>query len=626
MCGICGVVALDSRKSVDAEALERMSATLVHRGPDAAGSWLGGSAGLAVRRLAVIDVEGAQQPLASEDGLVQTVCNGEIYNYRELADELQARGHLFRTRGDCEVIAHAYEEYGDEFVTHLNGMFAIALWDCRRQRLVLARDRVGIKPLYYARFDGRLVFGSEPKALLAYPGFPRCLDFQALNEFLTYEYVPSPRSIFAGMSKLRPGHILISERSQIREEAYWRLALEPDPDLRAAPVPVLAEQLWFKVRKSVQMELVSDVPLGVFLSGGIDSSAIAAAAAELYPNPRTFSIAFEDRSFDEARYARQVSACLGTQHAEHVFRPAELAEVIPDILDKLDEPLADPSLLATFVLSHFARQHVTVALSGDGGDELFAGYSTLQAHKVADSYVKLPQAIRDNVVVPVVRRLRVSYSNMSLDFRAKRFLDGTKYPPAERHHVWLGAFTPDQKAQLLTQGVRGMHTFTRLDEHLHHAAAYDALSQIMYLDMKMYLEGDILPKVDRASMACSLEVRVPLLNPMLLDFALRLPLDLKLRGFTRKFLLRRALTGRLPEQVIRRPKKGFGIPLARWLQTELRPLVLDVLGDQTLRAQGIFRPEYVQVLLHEHLAGRRDNRKLLWPIVVFQLWYARYMA
>jgi asparagine synthase (glutamine-hydrolysing) len=624
MCGICGVVALDPRETVAEDILERMCETLVHRGPDSRGSWFSGPAGLGVRRLAVIDVAGADQPLADEDNQIRAVCNGEIYNYRELRSELLRQGHRFRTEGDCEVIVHAYEEYGDTFVTHLNGMFAIGLWDARRKRLLLARDRVGIKPLYYAQHNGCLLFSSELKAVLAYPGFPRRLDSRALTEFLTYEYVPTPRSIFVGIAKLRPGHILILEHGRARQHQYWSLDLKPDPWLRATPVAELADELWLKIRESVRMELVSDVPLGIFLSGGIDSSAVAAAAAEVSPAPRTFSIAFEDESFDESRYARKVSAYLGTHHEEQVFRPSALQDLVPDALEGVDEPLADPSFLATYLLSQFARRQVTVALAGDGGDELFAGYSTLQAHKLAGYYRRVPSFVRDRLITRFVERMPVSYDNLSLGFRAKRFVTGTRYPPAERHHAWLGAFEPAEQQRLLA-GACDSKAFEALDEHTARSATYDALSQILYLDMKMYLEGDILPKVDRASMACSLEVRVPLLNPILLDFGPRLPIDLKLRGFTRKYLLRQALAGKLPEEIVRRSKKGFGIPLARWLRTELRPLMLDTLSYQSLRSQGIFNADYVESLVTTHLRGQRDNRKLLWPLIVFQLWHSRYL-
>ncbi|MBI3970784.1 MAG: asparagine synthase (glutamine-hydrolyzing) [Chloroflexi bacterium] len=633
MCGITGAVALDTRvddSPITAASLEAMCGTLVHRGPDSAGAVVLGAGGLAMRRLSIIDVEGGRQPLASEDGQVQLVCNGEIYNYRQLRERLTANGHRFRSGSDCEVAVHAYEEYGDDFVCRLNGMFGLALWDNRRRRLLLARDRTGIKPLYYARHGDVFLFASEPKAILAYPGFPRALDVVSLYQYLTYEYVPTPRSIFAGIGKLRPGHYLTVENGRIDERPYWQLDLTPDPALAHASELRLADRLWQTLREAVRLELVSDVPLGVFLSGGLDSSAVAAAMSDLIPGQvRSFSIGFEDPSFDESGYARHVAGFLGTQHSEMILEPRLLWELVPRVADFLDEPLADASIIPTHLLSRFARQHVTVALGGDGGDELFAGYPTLQAHRLAGYYRRLPAAIREGIVAPLVRRLPVSYDNMSLDFKAKRFIAGTSRPLAERHHLWLGAYSPDEKRALLRPDVLAQigaeDTFDALGEHVVRCAAYDDLSQALYLDMKMYLEGDILTKVDRASMGCSLEVRVPLLNRLMLDFATRLPIDLKLRGLTRKYLLRKAVAGRLPDEIINRPKKGFGIPLSKWFRGELRDLLLDQLSDSRLRRQGLFEPAHVDRLIADHLAGRRDNRKPLWTLLVFQLWHQRYI-
>jgi asparagine synthase (glutamine-hydrolysing) len=624
VCGICGFVAFDAHAPVDPSALEAMLGTLVHRGPDEAGRVLLGSAGLGVRRLAIIDVEGGHQPLASEDGQLQVVCNGEIYNYRELRSELIERGHRFTTGSDCEVVVHAYEEYGDAFLTRLNGMFGLAVWDNRRRRAVLARDRVGIKPLYYTRHAGQLVFASEPKALLALPGFSRRLDPRSLELYLTYEYVPTPHSIFEGVERLRPGHALVVEDGQVREQAYWQLDLSPDPEFCRAPVEQLAERLWTTLREAVRLELVSDVPLGVFLSGGIDSSAVVAAMVDLGADVRTFSMGFADASFDESAYARRVASFLGTRHAERVVEPRMVWEMVPRLADVLDEPLADASVVPTHLLSRFARGQVTVALGGDGGDELFAGYSTLQAHRLADVYQRLPAGVRNGLIAPLVRRLPVSDANMSLDFRAKRFILGTDQPLARRHHVWLGADAREALAPDLRNGSGLKNPFEVLDEHVARAAEYDRLSQVLYLDMKMYLEGDILTKIDRASMACSLEVRVPMLNTCLVELATRLPIDLKLRGLTRKYLLRRALAGRLPPEIIRRPKKGFSFPVARWLRSELRDLVLDLLSERRLRRQGLFDPGCVTRLIEDHFEGRRDNRKALWTLLVFQLWHERF--
>jgi asparagine synthase (glutamine-hydrolysing) len=505
-------------------------------------------------------------------------------------------------------------------------MFALALWDARRRRLLLARDRVGIKPLYYAERDGLLLFGSELKAILAYPGFPRRLDPVSLEQYLAHEYVPTPRSIFAGIRKLRPGHMLVLEDGASRETAYWQLDLSTRQS--SGDARDLADQLWQTLRESVRKELMSDVPLGVFLSGGIDSSSVAAAMAELGGEVRSFTIGFKEASFDESAYSRRVAEHLGTDHHQLDLEASLMWELVPQIADVLDEPFADPSVMPTFLLSRFAREQVKVALGGDGGDELFAGYSTLQAHQLARHYRRLPAPLRE-IAPAVASRLPVSESNLSFDYKLKRFLSAVNQPPPERHHVWLGALSPAALRGLLRPEVsaelNGAGPFAALGEHLEHCRSYDELSQVLYLDMKMYMEGDILAKVDRASMACSLEVRVPLLNADMVAFATGLPVDLKMRRLTRKFLLRKAVAGKLPKDIISRPKKGFGIPVAKWLRGELNGLLMDCLSEDRLRRQGLFEPAQVSRLVEEHMARRHDHRKALWTLLMFQLWHERYL-
>jgi asparagine synthase (glutamine-hydrolysing) len=629
MCGICGGLALRSGATVDPEAVRSMCETMVHRGPDSAGLVALGAATLAMRRLSIIDVAGGQQPLSNESGDVVVVCNGEIYNYRVLRAELSQVGHRFKTNSDCETIVHAYEEWGDTFLGRLNGMFGLALWDNRNKRLVLARDRVGIKPLYYTLTDDCLLFASEPKAFLSNPGFSSRLSLMALNLYLTYEYVPTPYSIFEGVRKLRPGHYLVVESGSIDERKYWELDLSPSPRLSTESLENVASELWQTVRAAVDLELVSDVPLGVFLSGGLDSSAVASAMVELqHGDVRTFSIGFDDPSFDESQHARTVAQYLGTQHNELILEPRHLWDVIPSIADFLDEPLADASIVPTHLLSRFTHERVTVALGGDGGDELFAGYPTLQAHRLASIYRRIPRLIRSRLIEPVVRSAPVSLNNMSLDFRAKRFILGSDRSLGVQHQLWLGAFSPDEKSRLLRpdviESLGSDGTFEVVEDHLAECQAEDELSRVLYLDMKMYLEGDILVKVDRASMGCSLEARVPLLNASVVEFATRLPIDLKLRRLTRKYIFRKAVAGHLPPEIINRPKKGFGMPVSKWLQTHLRALLLDLLSPERLRKQGLFQTSVVEQLIQDHLNGQRDNRKYLWSLLVFQLWYAKY--
>ncbi len=627
MCGICGLVHSDGEPAVDRLALTQMARAMVHRGPDDEGLVTLPGVGLAARRLSIIDVEGGHQPLANEDESVWVALNGEIYNYKELRAQLEDRGHRFRTRGDTEVLAHLYEEWGDRFVERLNGIFALAVWDSRLRRLLLARDRHGVKPLYYGCVDGWLAFASELRALLRWPRLDPQLDPSALAQYLLYEYVPAPLSILKGVRKLPAGSILTLSHGKTSVRSYWEVDLEPSERERPPSEREAIEGLRRTLDEAVRLEMVSDVPVGVFLSGGIDSSAVAWAMSRQAPGEvKSFSIAFENRSFDESPYARLVAGHLGTQHHEMVFTSQTLLELVPSLPDLVDEPLGDSSILPTHLLSRFARQEVKVALGGDGGDELFAGYSTLQAHRLADYYTRLPLPLRRYLIEPAVRSLPVSRDNLSLDFRAKRFTAWAGLPPEERHHRWLGSFAPEDLPLLLDEGVDGWQDpMEPVHRHLSYSSAGHPLNRILHLDMKLYLEGDILPKVDRASMACSLEARVPLLNPVLVDYVHQLPLQMKLRGITRKWILRQALRGALPEAILNRPKKGFNIPVAHWLKNELMELTLDTLSPQRLERDGWFRAASVGKLITDHLLGRRDNRKQIWTLLVLVLWADRYL-
>ncbi len=630
MCGIAGAASFTRPEPASPEVLARMLASLRHRGPDDEGTYLDPHAALGVRRLSIVDVEGGHQPLGNEDGTAWVVLNGEIFNYPALRAQLEDRGHRFATKADTEAIVHAYEEWGEDCVERLNGQFAFALWDANRERLLLARDRAGIKPLHYLYEDGLLVFGSEIRALLAHPFVPRAMDAQALDHYLTYEHVPVPRTLFRGIRKLPPGHRLILDRNGIRTHQYWEFDLRRSQNGHRAALTEWEERFRDTLRTAVSMELMSDVPLGVFLSGGLDSSTIAAYMAQALDRPvQSFSIAFEDPSFDESRYARAVARHLGLNHREEVLSESMMWELVPQLPEILDEPLGDSSIIPCYLLARFARRHVTVALGGDGGDELLAGYSTLQAHRLTSYYNRLPASIRHGVINPLVQRLPVSHSNLSLDFRAKRFVAWAELPPPERHHLWLGSFSPEEKRALLRPGVRGQleeDAFDVAREHFDRSGCTDELDRVLYTDMKLYLDTDILAKVDRASMACSLEARVPFLNAVMLDLAAEMPLDLKLRGFTRKYLLRRVMKGTLPDQIVNRPKKGFNIPVAKWFRGELKGLLQDALSPDRLRTQGIFEQKAVERLVREHIEGVRDNRKQLWTLLVFQLWYDRWLA
>lgn len=626
MCGIAGFVNGGGR-GADRGIIEAMTATLAHRGPDGDGVHVAGPVALGHRRLSIIDVEGGAQPLANEDDSIWVVYNGELYNEPDLKPALEAKGHRYRTRCDTETLVHQYEEDGDAFASRLNGMFALAIWDASRSRLVLARDRMGQKPLYYAELPGGgLAFGSEPKALLKHPEVPRDLDPDGLARYLFYEYVPAPYSIWRGVRKLPRGHVLTWEGGRVRVSRFFPRAGDPrDPS--PPPFEQAATRFWGSFRDSVARHRRSDVPLGVFLSGGVDSSSVAAALCEVEPaaNVHTFSIGFEDPSFDESAHARAVAEFLGTDHHERTFSVESVMELLPQVAGWLDEPFGDASILPTHLLSRFAREHVTVALGGDGADELIAGYPTFEAERAARIYRSLPRPAR-GLAEAIASRLPVDHRNFSFDFKLKQFLRGAAEPPALAHQRWLGSFSGPELARLFVQ--------TPLDVEAEHAALADrlaaeipadALGRSLELYQETYLPEDILTKVDRASMACGLEVRAPFLDAVLVDVIRSLPSGYKYGDGTTKRLLKRAVADKLPASILKRPKKGFGIPVARWLRGPLAPLLDRLLAPDRLRAQGLFRPEEVARRIREHREGVRDHRKPLWTLLMFQLWYERWI-
>lgn len=631
MCGICGIINLSLSEGVETlrTTLTDMTRAMTHRGPDEEGFYCHPLVGLGSRRLSIIDLSGGQQPIPNEDESAWIVFNGEIYNYLDLRLYLEKRGHRFRTQSDTEVVLHLYEEFGADCVIHLNGIFAFAIWDATRRELLLARDRMGIKPLYYTQVNQQFIFGSELKVVLANRQVPREIDLSALNEYLSFEYVPTPRTILRHIYRLEPGHYLIYNAQGMRQTRYWNLHLGRSEQRPPVHWRDYAAQLYGRLQHTVQMELVSDVPVGVLLSGGLDSSTIAALMCQTYPGQvKSFSIGFEESSFDESRYARLVATHLGLEHHELILTSQLTADLVPQITDFLDEPFGDSSLIPTYLLSRFAREQVKVVLGGDGGDELFAGYPTLVAHRLIDYYERaVPWRLRAQLAPWLLGRMPVSFNNISLDFRIRRFLAGRGVPVQARHHRWLGSFGDEEKAQLLQGWIRPIlpQTYAHAYQHAAECDARHPLNQILYTDTKMYLEGDILYKVDRASMAASLEVRVPFLNQYLVSFAAELPLELKLHRLEGKYLLKKAMSAHLPRQIIQRRKKGFNMPVAYWLTNQLRELTQEMLSARRLQQQGLFEGGYVQELLDHHLAHRQDNRKLLWTLLMFQLWYERYM-
>jgi asparagine synthase (glutamine-hydrolysing) len=633
MCGIVGFLTSKVSDIPDYEILRRMREILAHRGPDDLGEYIrpldgqGPFVFFGHRRLSIIDLSGGHQPLSNEDGTVWVTFNGEIYNFKELKKELEILGHQFNTISDTEVIAHAYEEYRDECFKHFNGMFAIGIWDELNHRLILARDRLGKKPLYYASINETFLFASELKAILAYPHFPREIAPLSLMKYLFYEFIPCPHTIFNDARKLPPASYLIWENKRIEIKEYWS-PFNLEGMEKNLPEIDVEDRLLELLKISVKRRLISDVPLGVFLSGGIDSSAIAAFAQKEVPGKvKTFSIGFEDPSFDESKYASLVSQFLGTEHFEQRMTPKDLLDIVPNLPDILDEPMADASILPTYLLSKFTRQYVTVALGGDGGDELFAGYPTYLAHKFARKY----ELFLGNLH-PIIRflgnLLPVSDNNISFDFKVKKFLSGIGYPNGIRNSVWLGSFSFPDIEKVVSPEILNQFDRIRLVEEI---SSYeeifpqkDLITLLQYLDLKLYLQESILVKVDRASMACSLEVRAPFLDYELVEFVMGLPPGLKLKGLTSKYLLKKIMKHFLPNEVIQRKKKGFGVPIAKWVKGPLRELFGDLLSPDRIKQEGFLNPEYVTSLLQDHLLNKKDNRKQLWTLLVWELWVNRY--
>lgn len=613
---MCGIAGFRLNTPADSRLLHTMTGTLAHRGPDGEGYFTEGGVGLGHRRLAIVDLATGDQPMGNETGSVVVVFNGEIYNHSELRAGLEARGHRFKTRADTEVLVHLYEEEGPAFPARLNGIFAFALYDRERDLLMLARDPVGVKPLYYAQIPGGLLFGSELKALRACPAFPRDLDLDALRAYLTCEYVPAPFSVYRAARKLLPGHALLADEKGVTVRRYWDWSVPQAPGSLSEAV----ERLRAEVERSVKGQLMSDVPLGVFLSGGVDSSVVAACMARAGGRVESFSIGFEDPAFDESAFAREAAAHLGCTHHEHLFTEAELLAEVPRALALLDEPFADPSVFPTALLSRFARGRVTVALGGDGGDELFAGYPTYWVHRDYTRYAALPRWFREGTLALADRLLPVSHANLTFPYKLRKFRDGAEARMPLRHHLWVGAFAPEATDALLGPGAGGPDLG---GGWIPPPPATDPVTGAQWLDFHTYLVEDILAKVDRASMMASLEARVPLLDPGVVRLAFSLPPSWKLRGREGKAVFKEAFAPMLPAGFLDRPKKGFGIPIARWLCGPLRPMAEELLSDGVLGRVPFLSPELPRRLWREHLAMKADHRKPLWALLCFLHWWRR---
>jgi asparagine synthase (glutamine-hydrolysing) len=628
MCGIAGIVDL-KRRPVERPLLERLCAQLAHRGPDDQGIYLNCSAGLGQRRLSIIDLGGGRQPMANEDGTVWVTFNGEIYNFQELRDRLEQRGHRFATRSDTEVLVHAYEEYGVSAVEHLRGMFAFAVWDQRHEQLFLARDRLGKKPLVYAEVDGQFVFASELQALLLHPGARKEVDLTALDDYLTYGYIPAPKTIFRHVFKLPPAHYLTLQLARegaadrrLRVERYWQLAYGPKLELGEVEA---AEGLAEVLTEAVRLRLIADVPLGALLSGGVDSSLVVALMSGLSAQPvKTFSIGFDEEEFNELPYARAVAQRFGTDHHELIVRPNAM-EVLPTLVRHYGEPYADSSAVPSYYVAKLTRQHVKVALNGDGGDECFAGYERYLGSLVADRYLRLPWLLRRGVVEPITALIPDSLPRRSRLRQAKRFVRGAPRPLPERYLGWVSFLSPDQKGELYTSAFRaqlaGYEAEAWLQNELKASDGGDRLDTILGVDVRSYLPYDLLVKMDIATMANSLEARSPFLDHRVMEFAARLPSRYKVRGRTLKYLLKKVGQRHLPAEVLKRRKMGFGVPIRRWLGEDLRPLVEDSLFSERAQRRGYFQPEAVRRLVEANRTGQRDESFQLWALLWLELWH-----
>jgi asparagine synthase (glutamine-hydrolysing) len=609
MCGITGFLGAGERAD-----LERMTGRLAHRGPDADGFFCEGPVHLGHRRLSIVDLSCGAQPMRTVDGRLTIVFNGEIYNHAELRKELQARGCVFQTdHSDTEVLLHGFREWGPDFVGRLNGMWAFAIWDAETKRLFLSRDRFGKKPLYWFHRHGTFGFASELTALLEHPSAPRSVSTRAVQKFFAYALIPAPLSIIDGIWKLPAGHnLIVSEGSAPQVTRYWRFVLEPDDSLASRPEGELAEALRDCLDGAVKRRLMADVPLGVFLSGGIDSTAIAALATRHVGTGKlkTFSIGFTEPSFDESPFARRAAEFLGTSHELEILDLNKAVDVLPQIFDKLDEPQGDNSLLPTWLLSRFTRRHVTVALGGDGGDELFAGYDTFRGLAKAQAYDRIVPRPLHQAIRALAARLPVSHSNLSFDFKIKRGLRGASYPAPVWNPVWIGALEPDEIARLTGQPASVEDLYSEAIETWDSCAQKNLLDRTLQFYTEIYMQDGILAKVDRASMMHSLEARSPFLDIEVADFARRLPSQYKLRNGTTKYLLKKALEPLLPQDIIYRKKKGFGTPVGAWFRT----------GRLAPPPGGKFLEEK----LNAHRSGEVDERLYLWCQLTLGEWMARH--
>lgn len=626
MCGIVGFVNNDGR-AADSEVLGAMNAAIVHRGPDDDGFYLHENVGLAMRRLAIIDLASGKQPMHNEDRTKWIVFNGEIYNYRELREDLEQRGHRFYTHSDTEAIVHLYDEYGVDCLQHLRGMFAIAIWDETEKTLFLARDRVGKKPILYShQANGDLVFGSEFQAMLKHPAVTREVDYAAIDSYLTYLCVPAPQTAFTQIRKLEPGHWLRWHDGKVETQRYWL----PDfsKKIKITESEAIDETTRI-LREATRMRMISEVPLGAFLSGGVDSSAVVALMAQESETPvKTFSIGFEEQDFSELKYARRVASHVGAEYNEFIVRPDAL-EVLPLLVDHYGEPYADSSAIPTYYVARETRRHVTVALNGDGGDESFAGYERYMAMELAEMYRSIPVFVRKALIEGPVNLLPSSPLKKTRIRDVQRFFTSANEAPLPRYHRWMSTFKPAVRAEMYTDDfkarINGSKTSDVLDKWFARANGLGVLDATLLTDQMTYLPNDLLVKVDIATMANSLEARSPFLDHKMIEFAASLPENLKMSRLRTKSLLKKVAARLVPPEVVYRRKMGFGVPVGKWFRGEMKDFVRDVLLSETSLKRGIIKPAMIERYVAEHTRGEQDHAFQIWSLLMLELWFQRFI-
>ena len=628
MCGICGVLSSQNRL-VEDNLIKRMLNMISHRGPDDSGIFIDKNIALGIQRLSIIDIQGGHQPIHNEDKTIWIVFNGEIYNYPELRELLQKKGHVFYTETDTECVVHLYEEMGIECVKELNGMFAFAIWDSIREHLYLVRDRLGIKPLYYAKSDGNLIFASEIKAILEHPAVDRNVDMTSLHDYLTFLYVPSPRTMFQGISKLPAAHWLRFANGNTSIERYWDLQFSHEEN--AASEEEYVEQVYESLRESVKMRLMSEVPLSAFLSGGVDSSGIVAIMAGMMDEPvKTFSIGFKSKGLhNELPYARIMAEQYGTEHHEFIVEP-DAVELISKVVWHLDEPMADASAILNYLVAQMAKEYVTVVLTGLGADEVFAGYRRYCGDRLAQRYKTIPTAIRYGFektvsILPASAESRLlNYSRL-----AKKFVAGTQLSPEERYFRWNSFFTEELKNSLYSEELKarlnGRPSFAVLERYFEDAGSSEFLDKAQYVDQKTYLVEDPLTLTDKMSMANSLEARVPFLDHKLVELSAKIPPSMRLKGLKTKYILKKALDGVVPKSILRRQKQGFSMPIDSWLRNGLSDWCADLLSRERIEERGYFNYDTVRWIVQEHQEGKKDFSQHIWALLLLEVWHTIFL-